>query len=87
MCTVNMTFEIPESQSIDIEALKQNIQAYVKLLVSYPSILKKDTESSEIQELSAETMDMMEQSRREYQEGKVISFNTSVDAQKWLESL
>lgn len=38
-----MTFEIPESRSIDIEALKQNIQAYVNLLVSYPTILKKET--------------------------------------------
>lgn len=82
-----MTFEIPESKAIDIEALKQNIQAYVKLLVSYPSILKKDTKPLIPQDLSVETMDMIEQSRREYQEGKVISFSTSADAQKWLESL
>lgn len=44
MCTLNMTFEIPESRSIDIEALKQNIQAYVNLVVSYPTILKKETD-------------------------------------------
>lgn len=45
MCTLNMTFEIPEARSIDIEALKQNIQAYVNLLVSYPTILKKETDA------------------------------------------
>ena len=85
MCTLNMTFEIPESRSIDIEALKQNIQAYVNLVVTYPSILKND--KTESMDLSVETVAMMEQSRREYSEGKVISFNSSAEAQKWLESL
>lgn len=85
MCTLNMTFEIPESRSIDMEALKQNIQAYVNLVVAYPSILKKDKPES--QDLTVETVAMIEQSRREYHEGKVISFDSSADAQKWLESL
>lgn len=39
------------------------------------------------QELSAETLAMMEQSRKEYSEGKVISFDSSEDCQKWLELL
>lgn len=39
------------------------------------------------QELSAETLAMMEQSRKEYSEGKVISFDSSADCQKWLELL
>lgn len=43
MCTVNLTFEVPESKFIDIEALKQNIQAYVAFLISSPSILKRET--------------------------------------------
>ena len=85
MCTLNMTFEIPESHSIDIEALKQNIQAYVNFVVSYPSILTKDKNGSN--DLTVETIAMIEQSRREYSEGKVISFNSSAEAQQWLESL
>lgn len=85
MCTLNMTFEIPESHSIDIETLKQNIQTYINLVISYPSILKKD--NSETNVLTVETVAMMEQSRREYSEGKVISFDSSAEAQKWLESL
>ncbi|MBQ0056645.1 MAG: hypothetical protein KBT20_03210 [Bacteroidales bacterium] len=80
-----MTFEIPESRAIDIEALKQNIQAYVNLVVAYPTILKKGQTGA--QDLTVETVAMIEQSRREYKEGKVFSFNSSADAQKWLESL
>lgn len=41
----------------------------------------------EVQELSSETLDMMEQSRQEYKEGKVLSFDSASDAQKWLETL
>lgn len=47
MCTINMTFEVPETKLIDIEALKQNIQAYVNLVLSYPTVLKKDKETAE----------------------------------------
>lgn len=47
MCTINMTFEVPEARAIDIDALKQNMQAYFNLLVSFPSILKKDNSMSE----------------------------------------
>lgn len=42
MCTINLTLEIPESKSIDIAALKQSIQAYVNILLSYPNILKNN---------------------------------------------
>ena len=45
MCAVNLTFEIPESKFVDIEALKQNIHAYAAFLISYPGILKKKTET------------------------------------------
>lgn len=45
MCTVNLTFEVPESDFIDIEALKQNIQAYAAFLISYPGILRKNTDT------------------------------------------
>lgn len=47
MCTVNMTFEVPESKAIDIEALKANVHAYVQLLVSYPSILKMESKTAD----------------------------------------
>lgn len=47
-------------------------------------VTKKATPSDE---LSAETAAMIAQSRKEYSEGKVLSFDSSSDAQKWLESL
>lgn len=38
MCTVNMTFEVPETKHIDIEALKQKINAMVMQLIANPSV-------------------------------------------------
>lgn len=45
MCTVNLTFDVPDSKLIDIEALKQNIQAYAAFLIAYPGILRKNSDT------------------------------------------
>lgn len=37
MCTINMTFEVPETKHIDIEALKQKINAMVIQLIADPN--------------------------------------------------
>lgn len=37
MCTINMTFEVPETKHINIEALKQKINAVVLQLIANPS--------------------------------------------------
>lgn len=37
--------------------------------------------------LSEETQKMMERSRQEFKEGKVIAFNNAADAQQWLTKL
>lgn len=37
-----MTFEVPESKNIDIEALKRQINAFVQVVVSMPNIEKTD---------------------------------------------
>lgn len=39
MCTINMTFEVPESKHIDIEALKRQINAFYHIIISTPSIV------------------------------------------------
>lgn len=49
MCTINMTFEVPESKAIDIEALKQNMKAYFNLVISFPSVLKAEDSSVDTQ--------------------------------------
>lgn len=36
MCTVNMTFEVPETDSINIEVLKQKVNAFVAQLIANP---------------------------------------------------
>lgn len=63
--------------SIDTEAALDKVAKYVARVLP-----KMNT-----QELTEETLNMMEQSRQEYNEGKVVSFDSAVDAQKWLESL
>ena len=42
MCTFSMTFEVPESKSIDIEALKLQIQAFVSAVTAVPNIRKNE---------------------------------------------
>lgn len=42
MCTINMTFEVPESRAIDIEALKSQLNDLFKVIISRPSVLKKE---------------------------------------------
>lgn len=42
MCTVNMTFEVPDTKAIDIDALKFQLNELFKIIVSRPSILKNE---------------------------------------------
>lgn len=46
MCTINMTFEVPETMDLDMEALKEHIHAYFKFVLSSPTVLKKEAASS-----------------------------------------
>lgn len=45
MCTINMTFEVPESRAIDIDALKSQLNDLFKVIVSRPSLLKENAET------------------------------------------
>ncbi len=47
MCTINMTFNVPEAKSIDIDALKQHMQAYFNLVLTFPGVLKKEQDAEE----------------------------------------
>lgn len=64
--------------AVDTEAVLDKMYKYFKKVT-------KDKDGT--QELSEETLAMMEQSRKEFREGKVISFESAADAQRWLESL
>lgn len=59
MCTLNMTFEVPDSRAIDIEALKSQLNDLFHVIVSRPSVLKKDKPS---EELIKETVEVKEHS-------------------------
>lgn len=43
-----MTFNVPEAKSIDIDALKQHMQAYFNLVLTFPSVLKKEQDAEDI---------------------------------------
>lgn len=46
MCTVNMTFEVPDTKLIDIDALKQQMYSLFQVIISTPSVLKQDVNHS-----------------------------------------
>lgn len=47
MCTVNMTFEVPETRHINIEALKKQMYGYLEFILSMPSITEQEEEVDE----------------------------------------
>ena len=57
MCTINMTFEVPESKSIDIEALKKQINDLFNVIVARPSVLKKENNHAWTEEFRGKWQD------------------------------
>ncbi len=57
MCTINMTFNVPESKSIDLEALKKQINDLVNVILSRPSVLIKENKESWAEEFRGKWQD------------------------------
>lgn len=80
-------------QSTSLEAKKLDLMQMIMSIETSAALDKvakyitRILPNSVPQELSEDTLAMMEQSRREYGEGKVLSFDSATDAQKWLEAL
>ena len=80
-------------QSTSLEAKKLDLMQMIMSIetsIALDKVAKYITQflpKSVPQELSEDTISMMEQSRQEYSEGKVFSFDSAADAQKWLEAL
>ena len=47
MCTVTMTFEVPETRHINIEALKKQMYGYLEFILSMPSITMQEEKIDE----------------------------------------
>lgn len=47
MCTINMTFEVPESRHINIDALKHQMNGFFRLLISMPNIEQVENNADE----------------------------------------
>lgn len=83
MCTVNMTFEVPESKHIDIEALKQQVNNFVNYLITVPGIVWKESE----EEGSAELLDRLEKARQEVRDGNCTTLRSKEEINAFFESL
>lgn len=83
MCTVNMTFEVPESKHIDIEALKQQVNNFVNYLITVPGIVWKESE----EEISAELLDRLEKARQEVRDGNCTTLQSKEEINAFFESL
>lgn len=57
MCTLNMTFEVPDSRAIDIEALKLQIYDIVNVIIARPSLLKSEKKDVRHKELDMSVFD------------------------------
>lgn len=57
MCTINMTFEVPDTKLIDLEALKQQIQDIVNVIIARPNLQKKETAASWTEEFRGKWQD------------------------------
>lgn len=44
MCIVNMTFEVPDTKHINIDALKKQMHSYLEFILSTPNIEERVAE-------------------------------------------
>lgn len=57
MCTINMTFEVPDSKAIDIDALKKQLNDLFNVIVARPSVLKKEVNHNWTEEFRGKWQD------------------------------
>ena len=84
MLVTTSQFRSQQAKMLGLADKGENVIIRRKNKPSY-MLVKVDIEENIV--LSPETERMIAQSRQEYREGKVKSFETSADAQAWLESL
>lgn len=89
MCKINMTFEVPDNMSIDIEALKTQMHGYLNFILSMPSIKKKeDAETTENGwEASPELLERLDKARKEIEEGNCVTLSNREDINAFFKSL
>lgn len=88
MCTVNMTFEVPEKKNIDIEALKTQVRNYVGYLISVPGIVWHEEEKDECGwEASPVLLERLDNARKNIHEENCTVLNSKEDINAFFESL
>lgn len=93
MCKINMTFEVPDNMSIDIEALKTQMHGYLNFILTMPSIRKQEDNPAdsgseeEGWEASPELLERLEKARKEIEEGNCVVCRNHEELQAFLDSL
>ena len=88
MCTINMTFEVPETKHIDIEALKKQVRNYVGYLISVPGIVWQEESQDETGwEASPELQVRLDNARKNISEGNCTVLDSKDDINAFFESL
>lgn len=87
MCIVNMTFEVPETKNIDIEALKRQVRNYVGYLISVPGIVWQEEKTDEGWEASPELLEKLDNARQEICEGNCTVLNSKEEINAFFEAL
>ena len=84
-----MTFEVPESKHINIEALKTQMNGFFNLLLSMPSIMEQDGSAGEDGrwEASPELLERLDKARQEIREGNCTVLNGKEEINAFFESL
>ncbi len=85
-----MTFEVPESKHINIEALKAQMNGFFNLLLSMPSIVEQTTTPAIEEngwEASPELLDRLDKARQEIREGNCTVLNTKEEINAFFDSL
>lgn len=84
-----MTFQIPESKHIDIEALKVQVNNYVGYLISVPGIVWQEPTEVEDEkfEVSPELSERLEKARQEVREGNCVTLRSKDEIDAYFDSL
>lgn len=87
MCTISMTFDVPESKHIDIEALKTQVNNFVGYLISVPGIVWQQTKEEEGWEATPELLARLDKAREEVDKGNCTVLKSKEEINAFLESL
>lgn len=89
MCTIKMTFQVPDSKHIDVEALKTQVNNFVGYLISVPGIVWQESNEKDEEGLDAspELLGRLAKARQEIREGNCVTLRSKDEIDAYFDSL